>query len=152
MARPTGITVLGGLQIFSGVTTTVLGVVFLRSPGSVSGMGIPPDFVALGPVLGVVLIISGVFNLVLGWGLLRLFNWARVVMVVIAALSLGGAAIGILVTHDTIGMDLRRLLLFALYGVIVWYLLRPECKQAFTAHPPGRQPGAPPSEPPSSAS
>src|SRR5580693_5334186 len=96
MARPTGITILGAIEMLGGICTVVLGVAFLRNPGALTDMGIPPEFLAVGPALGVVLIVSGIFSLAIGWGLLKLFNWARVVMMVISGLGLGGAALGIL--------------------------------------------------------
>lgn len=150
MARPLGVTILGALQIAGGVATTLAGVSIMRNPSSASALGLPPEFVALGSSVGILLVVSGVMNLVVGWGLLKRQNWARVVMLVITALSAGGAALGILtsgVAREPIGTDVLRLGVFAIDGLIVWYLLRPESKTAFTPHPPGQ---TPPVEPPAS--
>ena len=149
MARPTGITFLGYILIVVGALTVVFGVTLARHSGSVTDMGVPPQYLALGPALGAVLIISGVLNAVIGWGLLRLFNWARVVMLVIAGFGVAGAALGILIGGGgQVGMDLQSLAAFAIDGVIIWYLLRPESKQAFGPRRPGGHPGVPPAEPP----
>jgi hypothetical protein len=151
MARPTGITFLSAILIFTGSCAAILGVSVLRNPGQLD-LWIPPEFLPIGPrALGAVLIFSGLLNLALGWGLLKLMNWARLAVLGIAGLSLIGATLGILtggLTHDPIGMDVRRLVVFAIYGLIVWYLLRPESTKAFTPRPRDDQPGVPPTEPP----
>jgi hypothetical protein len=149
MARPTGITFLGGILIFVGALTVVVGVTLARHSGSIADMGIPPQFLALGPVLGAALIVSGIMNVVVGWGLLKLFNWARILMLVIAGLGVAGAAVGILIGGGgSVGMDLQSLVAFAIDGLIIWYLLKPESKQAFAPRRPGEQHGVPPAEPP----
>jgi hypothetical protein len=147
--RPTGITILGYLLIVLGALTIILGVTLARHSGSLAAMGIPPQFLALGPALGAVLIVSGVINAAVGWGLLRLFNWARVVMLVIAGLGVVGAALGILSGGPgQIAADVQSLGAFAIDGLIIWYLLRPESRQAFAPRRPGEQHGVPPAEPP----
>ena len=65
-------------------------------------------FATLGAAAGALLIFSGILNLVVGWGLLKLLNWARVIMLVITGLSLVGSALGILlggVMQEALGMD-----------------------------------------------
>ena len=92
-------------------------------------------FATLGTAAGVLLIFSGILNLAVGWGLLKLLNWARVIMLAITGLSLVGSALGILlggVMQEALGMDVLRLLVFAIDALIIWYLLRPESKKAFT--------------------
>jgi len=151
MARPTGVTVLGCFQIVGGASTVILGAALLRNPGGAASWGLPPMFAALGAGAGSLLIASGILNLAVGWGLLKLFNWARLIMLAITALSLAGSAFGILlggVMQEALGMDVLRLLVFAIDALIIWYLLRPESKHAFTPAAPGQQPGAPPAEPP----
>ena len=151
MARPTGITVLGVFQIVGGASTLLLGVGVLRNPGAAANWGLPPMFAALGAGAGALLIASGILNLAVGWGLLKLFNWARAIMLAITVFSLAGSALGILlggVMQEAMAMDVLRLLVFAVDALIIWYLLRPESKRAFTPPPPGSQPGVPPAEPP----
>ena len=154
MARPTGITVLGWFQIAGGVSAVILGVALARNPGAAADWGLPPAFGALGAAGGAIMIFYGIFNLVVGWGLLKLFNWARIVMLAIMGLGLAGSAAGILVggvTHEPVGVAALRLVAFAIDALIVWYLLRPESKQLFAPPPPpGHEPGAgvPPAEPP----
>ncbi len=152
MARPTWITVLGGFQIFGGASTIILGVGVLRNPGTAASWGLPPMFATLGTAAGALLIFSGILNLVVGWGLLKLLNWARVIMLAITGFSLVGSALGILlggVMQEALGMDVLRLLVFAIDALIIWYLLRPESKKAFTPPPAAAAPPAvPPAEPP----
>jgi hypothetical protein len=153
MTRPTGITVLGYFQIAGGISAVLLGVALARNPGAAADWGLPPAFGAIGAAGGAIMIVYGIFNLAVGWGLLKLFNWARIIMLAIMGLGLAGSAIGILVggvTHEPVGMAALRLLAFAIDALVVWYLLRPESKRAFTPPPPGQEPGtgAPPAEPP----
>jgi hypothetical protein len=153
MARPTPITILGGFQIVGGASTALLGIGVLRNPGAAATWGLPPMFAALGTGAGVLLIVSGLLNLAIGWGLLKLMNWARLLMLAITVLSLVGSAMGILlggVMQEAVAMDVLRLLVFALDALIIWYLLRPESKRAFAPPAPGQQPGVPPAEPPTS--
>jgi hypothetical protein len=151
MARPTPITILGAFQVVGGACTLFLGIGVLRNPGAATTWGLPPMFSALGTAAGALLIASGILNLAVGWGLLKLLNWARIVMLAITGLSLVGSAMGILlggVMQEAVAMDVLRLGVFALDALIIWYLLRPESKQAFTPRAPSGQPGVPPAEPP----
>ncbi len=153
MARPTGITVLGWFQIAGGISAVILGTALVRKPSAAADWGLPPAFGALGAAGGAIMIFYGIFNLAVGWGLLKLFNWARIIMLAIMGLGLAGSAAGILlggVTHEPVGMAGLRLIAFAIDALIVWYLLRPESKRAFTPPASGQQPGAgaPPDEPP----
>jgi hypothetical protein len=154
MARPTAVTVLGCFQIVGGISTIGLGALVLRNPAGLADLGLPPAFATLGAAAGALLIFSGILNLAVGWGLLKLFNWARAIMLAITGLSLAGSAMGILiggVMQEALGMDVLRLGVFAVDALIIWYLLRPECKRAFTPPPPGQPPGAPPAEPPAAS-
>ncbi len=145
MSRPTGVTVLGFLQLAGGISTVLLGLVFLQGPAAVEKWGLPPFVTNMGAAGGTALIVAGVLNLVVGWGLLKLWGWARTVLLVLTALSLAGSAMGILlggVVHEPLGTDVLRLLVFMIDALIVWYLLRPECKQAFTRPASGPPPTA----------
>jgi hypothetical protein len=147
MARPTGITVLGFFQIVGGFSTLFLGIAVLKHPGGAEQWGLPPMFNQLGPAGAILLLASGVLNLSVGWGLLKRMNWARLMMLVITGLSLAGSAVGILASglmQEAIGMDVLRLAVFGVDALIIWYLLRPECKQAFAPTTPSQPPGVPP--------
>jgi hypothetical protein len=107
MARPTAITVLGFFQIAGGISAVILGIAIARNPGATTEWGLPPAFGALGAAGGAIMVAYGIFNLAVGWGLLKLFNWARVIMLAIMGLGLAGSAMGILlggVTHEPVGM------------------------------------------------
>jgi hypothetical protein len=152
MARPTLVTVLGFFQIAGGISAIVLGVAILRNPGAAADWGLPPAFGTLGAVGGAIMIVYGILNLSVGWGLLKLYNWARIIMLAITGIGLVGSAMGILLggaTHQPVGTDVLQLLAFAVDALVIWYLLRPDCKLAFTPPAPGgHPPSAPPTEPP----
>jgi hypothetical protein len=134
MARPVGVTILGILQIVGGVFVGLLAVVVSRAPGMLANAGIPAGLAGVGAAGLTVLIVSGLLNVAVGVGLLRLFPWAWWVMMALTLLSLASSALGILaggVAQGALGGDGLRLIVFAIDAVIVWYLLRPEIKRMF---------------------
>jgi uncharacterized membrane protein (DUF2068 family) len=63
---------------------------------------------------GVIAIIIGLFYAITGWGLWNLKSWSRLVAIILAVISLLNIPIGTI-----IGL------------VVLWYLFKPEIKQAF---------------------
>jgi len=141
MERPTGVTVLAVLlMIFAafaaiaGLALLVLGLgggAALQMRGASTGMS--TMMAGMGALGGVFLLALAAVYVVLGVGLLKLLNWARVVTLVLVGLGLLFAAIGLLtaVIHFRVALLLWQLIVVAIDASIVWYLLRPDVKQAF---------------------
>ena len=111
----------------------VVGMVMLASPGAASmALGAPllGGLELAGPYM--FLLTAGVGALV-GWGLLRLNNWARR-----AAISLGFVGVVMLVPAvSAAAVDLRVSLLWGGLGImvrvmIVWYLFQEPVKEKFS--------------------
>jgi hypothetical protein len=64
--------------------------------------------------IGTILIIIGIIDIIIGWGLWTLQPWARIAGIILAILSLLNFPIG------------------TIFGIIIlWYLFKPEIKEAF---------------------
>ncbi len=141
MERPTGVTVLAVLLMifaafaaFAGLALLVMGLgggAALQMRGTSTGMS--SMIAGMGALGGVFLLALAAAYVVLGVGLLKLLNWARVVTLVLVGLGLLLAAIGLLTAliHFQVGMIAGRLIAAGIDVWIIWYLLRPDVKQAF---------------------
>jgi hypothetical protein len=153
MPRPTGVTILGVLAIIGGAGSIALGLLFMLGSDFIAHrlVGLPMVFFAgIATVGGLFFLTLGVFELVIGIGLLNLANWARILTMVFAAIGLVAAALGALgaLAHVLPVLMMRRLIAGAIDALILWYLSQPHVKRAFGA--PIQipiAPGAPPAPP-----
>jgi hypothetical protein len=141
MQRPTGVTILavltfiGAAFLVVGALLSLLGGAVISSLGS-ARMGMMAGVGAA--VVAIFLVILALVEVVIGLGLLKLQNWARIVTIVLVGLSLLGS-LGSLFSpfahlHIFFFLFLVRRLVFAAIGVwILWYLFQPNVKQAFGA-------------------
>ncbi len=134
MNRPQSVTVLAILQLISGVFSLLDGLFILLFAGIFGGLGAAVGGAKVGTVIGSFIaifaalsFILGLLSLLLAWGLFQLKNWAwtgTLIVHIIAILAQivkmfgsGGTAVNFL----TLG--------FA--AASIYYLLRPDVKQAF---------------------
>ncbi|MGA8214421.1 MAG: hypothetical protein WB799_12565 [Candidatus Sulfotelmatobacter sp.] len=116
--RPTGVVVIAGLNILGGVA--VIAVELFQSQ--------PLQGIALG-----LLVTVGLLGVGLGGALLKLENWARVLMIVLSGLSLIAIPGRAAMAHSLAGaIAILVRGLFLLW--IVWYLFQPHIKAAFGRH------------------
>jgi hypothetical protein len=130
MDRPTGVTILAVLNFIGAAILIIVGLLFMLGIGmaggavdSAGGMGV---LVTLGAVGGVILIVLGVIAGVIGIGLWKLANWARIVTIVCAVIGILGAVVGMIG-----GNIFSNLITLAIDGVILWYLFQSNVKEAF---------------------
>jgi hypothetical protein len=116
--RPTGVTVIAGLNILAGVAVLAIGSFW--SPQPLQG-------VALG-----LLVTEALFGVGLGVALLKLENWARVLMIVLSGLSLLAIPSALMARSPVAAMAMLARGFLSLW--IVWYLLQPPIKAAFGKH------------------
>jgi multidrug transporter EmrE-like cation transporter len=130
---PTGVVAIAIVFFFAAVYLGLVGAVMLVSPGTASmALGAPllGGLELAGPYM--FLLAAGVLGLV-GWGLLRLNNWARW-----AAIAIGFVGVVMLVPAvSAAAVDLRLSLVWGGLGImvrvmIVWYLFQEPIKEAFT--------------------
>ncbi|MEG4352021.1 hypothetical protein QUA70_16200 [Microcoleus sp. LAD1_D5] len=134
MNRPQSVTVLAILQLISGIFSLLDGLFILLFAGIFGGLGAAVGGAQVGTVIGSFIaifaalsFILGLLSLLLAWGLFQLKNWAwtgTLIVHIIAILAQivkmfgsGGTAVNFL----TLG--------FAVASI--YYLLRPDVKQAF---------------------
>ncbi|MGA3295017.1 MAG: DUF2127 domain-containing protein [Candidatus Acidiferrales bacterium] len=139
MERPTGVTILAvlgfigaGLLVLLALGCLLMGGVILarmaRGPmGMIGGIGIA--FVA------VFCLIFAALYVVIGVGLWKLQNWARILTIVLVGLGLVIQALGLLgaLAHFHPILFVWRAIFVAIDVWIVVYLLKPHVKQAFGA-------------------
>jgi multidrug transporter EmrE-like cation transporter len=130
---PTGVVAIAIVFFFAAGYLGLVGMVMLVSPGTAPmALGAPllSGLELAGPYM--FLLASGVLGLV-GWGLLRLSNWARW-----AAIAIGFVGVVMLVPAvSAAAVDLRVSLVWGGLGImvrvmIVWYLFQEPIKEAFT--------------------
>ncbi|MEG4068733.1 hypothetical protein QUA42_15640 [Microcoleus sp. Pol11C2] len=134
MNRPQSVTVLAILQLISGVFSLLDGLFILLFAGIFGGLGAAFGGAKVGAVIGgfigifaAISFILGLLSLLLTWGLFQLKNWAwagTLIVHILATLTQitkmvgsGGTAVNFL----TLGFAVASL----------YYLLRPDVKQAF---------------------
>jgi hypothetical protein len=129
---PFGVRAISIVFLFAAAYLGFLGVIMLVSPGAASmALGAPllSGLELAGPYM--FLLMAGVGALI-GWGLLRLNNWARR-----AAIAVGFIGVVMLVPAvSAAAVDFRASLLWGGLGIIVrvmivWYLCQEPVKRAF---------------------
>jgi hypothetical protein len=141
MDRPTGVTILAVLEfLFAGLCILIgllLMVGFGLLGGAVgqagedgSGMAL---LMGLGAVAGVVFLVVALIPLIIGIGLWKLKNWARILVIVFSILgvlsNLAGAVIP-LTTGEPVSA-VSSIIGLGVNGLIIWYMFQPHVKEAF---------------------
>lgn len=139
MGRPTGVTVIAVLDFIGAGFCVLAGIGLMLGGGFIASMMSQQQgagaglLAAVGAAAGVFLLFCAAIAAFLGWGLLKLKNWARIVTIVFAALGAVGALFGIfavLAHFAPIGV-FWALCRLAINGWIIWYMLQPHVKAAF---------------------
>ena len=141
MSRPIGVTILAilyflgaGLLLLAGLAVALgMGALGMSSSSGQAGAAGGAFLAGLGVGLAVVFFLIAAINGAMGWGLWKLKNWARIVIIALAALTLAGIVVEFSKTMtDRQPSTLVVTLVRAAVGVLVlWYLLRARVKAAF---------------------
>lgn len=145
MERPTGVTIISVLN-FIGAGFCLLGALgmflagavitqMVRSSAAAGPAGMQALAAGMGAILGVIFIIVAGLYLLVGIGLWKLANWARILQIVLLALGLVFGVFGLLIgaAQFNLGVTVIRLIIMAIEAWILIYLFRPHVKQAFGA-------------------
>jgi hypothetical protein len=123
------ICLLGGIGVMlgGGFIATMLSQ---QGQGSAGAAGV---LAGLGAAAGVFIIIMGGVSALLGFGLWKLKGWARIVSIVLFAISAVFQLLGILGTlaHFSVFALVWGVFWVAVDAFVIWYLLKPEVKAAF---------------------
>ncbi len=143
MNKPAGVIVIAILYFLGAAVCLFGGLLMLAGGGILATMmsqsgqaGASPlagIMAGLGAVAGIIIAGLGVIDLLVGIGLIKLKNWARIVAIVFSAIGAAFQALGVLgsLTHFNAVALLFQVIFLAVYGLIIWYLLKPEVKAAF---------------------
>jgi hypothetical protein len=105
-----------------------------QGQGSAGAAGI---LAGLGAAAGIFIIIMGGVSALVGFGLWKLKGWARIVSIVLFAMSAAVQLLGILGTlaHFNLFALVWGSFWVAVDAFVIWYLLKPEVKAAFQPRP-----------------
>ncbi|HHF55613.1 MAG TPA: hypothetical protein ENL42_01685 [Thermoplasmatales archaeon] len=106
--RPGGITILAVLYVIEGLFTLGMGGL------TMAGGSLIPVFGGLVAAIGAIYVIVGLIDFAIAYGLWNLKPWARTVAIIFAIIGLLGFPIGTIISI-----------------IILWYLFKPEIKEAF---------------------
>jgi len=143
MNRPGGVTVIAILEFLGGVACILIGLAVMlgggmlaavvgQSGGQGSGAG-AGILGALGAALGIVLLVFALLYFLVGWGMLKLKGWARIISMIFAGLSILGSLFGItgFLAHFNVVALFWLVVRLAIAGWIIWYLMQPNVSAAF---------------------
>ncbi|HEY2360959.1 MAG TPA: hypothetical protein VGK36_07585 [Candidatus Angelobacter sp.] len=143
MGRPVGVTILAILNFIGaafcllGGIAMILGGGFIASMMSQQGAGGAGILAGLGAAAGVFIIIMGGVAALMGFGLWKLKEWARIVSIVLAGIGAALQLLGLLGTlaHFNVLAVIWGIFWLAIDALIIWYLIKPEVKAAFQQRP-----------------
>lgn len=139
MQRPDGVTILAVLAFIGAGLCAVAALLVLVGGAMVANMAMRPGMGMLagvgGAILGVFFLAIAALYGVIGFGMLKLQNWARILVIVLSFIGAFFNAIGILTTmiHFHPMLIMWRLIMIGINVWIATYLLKPHVKQAFGA-------------------
>ena len=118
--RPSAITIIATLCFLWAGVMIFLGLMLILLPGRTNRGA------SLAGVIFLLIAVAGIFA---GVGLWKLKNWARILVIVLAGLGAPFALIGTLTTPPP-----TNLIALILDCAILWYVYRPDVKEAFRCH------------------
>jgi hypothetical protein len=140
MERPAGVTILAVLTLIGAAFLLIGGMIFFAGGAMLSHViAAGPGAGALlglgGAIVGGVLLALAILHIAMAVGLLKLQNWARILMIVLVGLSLLSSGGGLLFSFAHIFPPLmfRHIVTVAIDIWILIYLFQPHVKQAFGA-------------------
>ncbi|HKD78827.1 MAG TPA: hypothetical protein VKH81_03990 [Candidatus Angelobacter sp.] len=142
MNRPTGVTLIAVLYFLGAAFAALGGIGMVAGGGMLASMmnqqgaqagpmaGIIASF---GAAVGIFFLVMAAIDVLLGIGLIKLKEWARLTTVILTAIFAALGALGLLkdLTHFVLFSFLISAVVVALQVWIVVYLLKPEVKAAF---------------------
>jgi hypothetical protein len=141
MGRPVGVTIIAVLCFLGAAFCVIAGI------GMIAGGGFMATFLSqrsqdagaagilagLGAVAGVFCLIFAALYILVGMGLIKLKEWARIVTIVLLAIGACFQAFGLLASlaHFNILTFVWTGFWLAVDAFLIWYLIKPDVKAAF---------------------
>jgi hypothetical protein len=141
MKRPVGVIILGIIMIVAGIGFAVSGLMFFFMGSTGASATAPTNgfaaalLTALGAAAGIIFLLFGGLHVVLAIGIFQMRNVARVFTIFLFLLIGAGACLGLIATllsYSHVGLAWNASLL-AFDALALWYLLRSDVKEAFSA-------------------
>jgi hypothetical protein len=141
-SRPVGITILAVLGFISVVFYLAMTVFALAKPDQVgsllmgmsgsNGVGVTPSQ-SLGGILAAYCVVTALITAALSWGLWTLKNWARIVCMVLIAISVLGGAVQVSMSfsHASVVGTVFGIARIIVAILIIIYLNSPAVRSAF---------------------
>lgn len=142
MNRPTGVTLIAVLYFLGAAFAAFAGIGMVAGGGMLATMinqqgsqagPLAGIIASLGAAMGIFCLIMAAIDVLLGVGLIKVKEWARLTTVILTAVFAALGALGLLAsfTHFVMFAFLIKACVVALQVWIVVYLLKPEVKAAF---------------------
>ncbi|NQE45275.1 hypothetical protein C5S31_04535 [ANME-1 cluster archaeon GoMg2] len=131
--RPTGVTIIAILNILGGIGGLIAGFGMMALSGDLFQYYLSDEVAALFGILGMLFIIIGFVDLVIGYGLWTLKRWARMAAIIMAIIGIVcSTGETILMMSVEMGDNIGSMILSVLISVIIiWYLSKPEIEEVF---------------------
>ena len=133
MERPVGVAVIAGVFLAAAGYLLLLGAVMLLRPGTVSMMLGSPLLGGLELAGPYMFLLFGALGAAIGWGLLRLHNWARRVaaLVAVAGVALLVPSVSSAVVDFRVAPLIEGGLGVIVRVIIAWYLYQAPVAEVF---------------------
>ncbi|MGH9634925.1 MAG: hypothetical protein ACRD72_08840 [Candidatus Angelobacter sp.] len=149
MSRPVGVTILAILNFIGAAICLLGGIGMILGGGFIATMlsqqgqgsaGAAGVLAGLGAAAGIFIIIMGGVSALLGFGMWKLKGWARIVSIVLFAISGVMQLLALLGTlaHFNVFAFVWTVFWIAVDAFVIMYLLKPEVKAAFQQKPMAR--------------
>jgi hypothetical protein len=149
MSRPVGVTILAILNFIGAAFCLLGGIGMILGGGFIATMlsqqgqgsaGAAGVLAGLGAAAGIFIIIMGGVSALLGFGMWKLKGWARIVSIVLFAISGVMQLLALLGTlaHFNVFAFVWTVFWIAVDAFVIMYLLKPEVKAAFQQQPMAR--------------
>jgi len=145
MGRPVGVTILAILNFIGAAFCLLGGIGMILGGGFIASMlsqgqssaGAAGILAGLGAAAGVFIIIVGGVSALVGFGLWKLKEWARIVSIVLYGISAALQLLGLLgsLAHFNAFAVIWSVFWVAVDAFVIMYLLKPEVKAAFRQRP-----------------
>jgi hypothetical protein len=133
MARPVGVTILSILDFLGAAALLLFAILCFVGGGFLATVGQSDQAQGLGAllgmgaaVIGVVMLVIAIICALIGWGMWKVKNWARILTIVLCALGVLFRLWGLV--HM---FSISSIIVIAIDALIIWYLLKADVKAAF---------------------
>ncbi|GBC73242.1 hypothetical protein HRbin04_00639 [archaeon HR04] len=142
--RPLGVTIIAVIMAIGGIILTIIGAAMIGIAGttSISSSTSTIDstvFTILLLVIGPIVLVLGVTNFVVSYGLFKGKEWAWAIAVLVLIMGIAITAVQMAITKwigtDAIGNVTGSVIGIVINGIILYYLFRPHVKTYFRRVP-----------------